>query len=66
MSVPWILVLAGGFVFVTATGAKALFVNRSDVDNPSRRVVNTLRIAGLVAAVWGVVLLFAYGTAPGT
>ncbi len=61
MNVGILLIVIGLISAFFAYGFKAFFVDRSDKENPYRRLVAVIGFAGLIAVAWGVVLLLFYG-----
>jgi len=57
MSAGLMFVIAGLAAVAISYVSRSLFVNRGDEENPYRRLCTALGLAGLVSAVWGVVLL---------
>lgn len=53
-----LMFLIGGLAAIAISYmSRSLFVNRGDEENPYRRLSTALGVAGLISAVWGVVLL---------
>ena len=61
MNVGILLIVIGLTSALCAYGFKAFFVDTSDEENPYRMLVAFVGYAGLIAVVWGGVLLLFYG-----
>lgn len=57
MTVGLVLVIVGLAGVGSAYGFKAMFVDRSDKENPSRKLNVGMNVAGAIAIAWGIVLL---------
>lgn len=57
MDVGLTFLVAGVAAIAASATFRSLFVNRGDEENPYRRLVSALGLAGFAAAIWGGVLL---------
>jgi hypothetical protein len=60
MNIGLVFIVGGLVACVAAFGFNALFVNKSDDENPYRRLVAGIGLAGIIGTGWGALLLFVY------